>query len=55
MVPWVNGDKKKEADKVAYTAVETARYRIPRVPQTRFDWTETALEFSFICISEILA
>ena len=52
--PGLTGTTKIEADKVAYTAGDTVRYRSLRVPQPRFDWTETALEFHFMCISEML-
>ena len=51
----VNGENKIKSDKVAYTVVETVIYRNPRVPHPRFDWTKTALEFNFICITEIIA
>ena len=51
----VNWEQQLEAEKVAYMSGETVRCRSSRVPQPRFDWTETALEFNFICISEILA
>ena len=44
--PGLTGTTKIEADKVAYTAGEIVRYRTPRVPHTRFYWTETALEFN---------
>ena len=53
--PGLTGTTKIEEDKVAYTAGETVRYRSPRVPDLRLNWTETALEFNFMCISEMLA
>ena len=39
----LTGTIKIEANKVAYTAGKTVRYRSLRVPQPRFDWTEKAL------------
>ena len=53
--PGFTGTTKLEADKLLYTAGDTVRYRSLRVPQPRFDWTKTALEFNFICIYEMLA
>ena len=53
--PRLMGTTKIEEDTVSYMADDTVRYRILRVPQPRFDWTETVLEFDFMCISEILA
>ena len=53
--PGLNGTTKIETDTVAYTAGDTVRYRSPRVPQPRFDWAETTLEFNFMCISEMFA
>ena len=51
----LTGTTKIEADKVMYTAGDTVRYRSPRVPQPRFEWTKRALAFSFMCISEMIA
>ena len=53
--PGFNGTTKLEADKVPYTAGDTVRYRSLRVSRPRFDWTEMALKFNFMCISEMLA
>ena len=53
--PGLTGTTKIEADKAAYTAGDTVRYSIPRVPQPRYNWTKTVLEFNFMCISEMLA
>ena len=53
--PGLTGTTKIEADKVAYKAGNTVRYRSPRVLQPRFDWTKMTLEFNSMCISEMLA
>ena len=54
LVPGLTGTTKVEAYKVGYTAGNTLRYRSLRVPHPRFDWNETALEFNFIFITEVL-
>ena len=48
--PGLTGMTKIEADKVAYTAGNTVRYRSPRVPHPRFDWTETATHLVLRCV-----
>ena len=45
--PGLTGTKKSVTDKVLYTASDTVSWRRPRVPQTRFDWTEAAFELSY--------
>ena len=44
--PGMTGTTKIDANKVVYTAGDNVRYRNSRVPQPRFNWTETALEFN---------
>ena len=45
--PGLTGTKKAATDKVLYTAGDTVRWRRPRVPQQRLNWTEAAFELSF--------
>ena len=45
--PGLTGTTKAVTDKLFYTESDTVSWRMPRVPQLKFDWTEAAFELSF--------
>ena len=44
--PRLTGTTKVVDDRVEYTAGERVRYKIPKVPFPRLEWTDAAFEFN---------
>ena len=51
--PGLTGKTKAVDDSVEYTAAERVRYKRPKVPFPRLDWTYAAFEFNLRWTSEI--